>query len=116
MKNVLELNIGLLRNTDNQPNSVGYINTLIDSNFGKHKFRLVNGVGDWGSEETYVASIKLDSSNLVLINLLLEYLCMDLKQDAIAYIIDEVGYMAFNPSYEGERYEFNINYFERFAE
>lgn len=114
MKNVLELNIGLLRNTDKQPNKVTDIDNNITEFFGKHDFKLVNAVGDWGSEETYVARIELNHNNPKLVTSLLKSLCRTFKQDAIAYMLNEVGYMAFNHSYKGERFEFNINYFERF--
>jgi hypothetical protein len=114
MKNVLELNIGLLRNTDKLPNEVTSIKGMLDKDFGKHNFRLVNAIGDWGSEETYVAKIVLPSANITLINIILEFICTDLFQDAIAYMINGVGYMAFNPNYKGERYEFNIKYFVKY--
>lgn len=115
MKNVLELNIGLVRNTDNLPNKVEDIYDALQEFFGKHDFRLVNtNVGDWGGEETYVAKIQLNHNNLKLVASLLKSLCRSFKQDAIAYILDEVGDMAFNNSYKGERYSFNIEYFEKF--
>lgn len=114
MKTTLELNIGLLRNTDKQPNKVTDIDNAIQEFFGKHDFKLVNAIGDWGSEETYVAKIQLNHNNPKLVVSLLKSLCRTFKQDAIAYMLDEVGGIAFNQSYKGERYEFNINYFERF--
>jgi hypothetical protein len=114
MKTTLELNIGLLRNTDKRPNDVSYITSVIKEDFGNHDFRLVSANGNWGEEVTYVASVPLLSSNVELINTILEYMCIDFKQDAIAYMINGVGYMVFNPNYMGEKFEFNINYFEKY--
>lgn len=114
MKNVLYLNIGLLRNTDKLPNKITDIDNTIQKDLGVHDFRLVTLGGDWGTEQTYVARVPLQSSNIELINTILEYMCIDFNQDAIAYMINGVGYLAFNPNYTGERYEFNINYFEIF--
>lgn len=114
MENVLELNIGLLRNTDKQENRVVGIYNNLKKDFGNHDYRIADGIGDWGEERTYVARIPLHSANIELINTILEYMCIDFQQDAIAYMINGVGYMVFNPSYTGERYKFNINYFERF--
>ena len=116
MKNLLELNIGLLRNTDKQENRVIGIYNNLNRDFGGHDYRIANGIGDWGKEKTYIARVPLQSSNIKLINTILEYMCIDFNQDAIAYMLDEVGYIAFNPNYTGEKFEFNINYFERFAE
>lgn len=114
MENVLELNIGLLRNTDKQENRVVGIYNNLKKDFGEHDYRIADGIGDWGKERTYVARVPLQSSNIELINTILEYMCIDFNQDAIAYMINGVGYMAFNPSYKGERYEFNIEYFEKY--
>lgn len=114
MKNLLELNIGLLRNTDNQPNKVEDIDKAIQELFGNHDFKLVNANGNWGSEETYVARIELKQNNDKLLNSLLKGLCRKFNQDAIAYILNGVGCMVFNHNYKGEKFEFNINYFERF--
>lgn len=114
MKNLLELNIGLLRNIDNQPNKVEDITSSINKDFGKHDFRLVNANGNWGEEQTYVAIIPLQSENIELVNLLLEYLCIEFNQDAIAYMLNGKGKMVFNPNYKGEKFDFNINYFEKY--
>jgi|LakMenEpi03Aug12_release.lakeMendotaPanAssembly.Ray.scaffolds.fasta_scaffold1924260_1 hypothetical protein len=114
MKTTLELNMGLLRNTDNQPNNVTDIDNTIQGLLGKHDFKLVNAVGDWGSEETYVARIELKQNNDKLLNSLLKGLCRKFNQDAIAYMLNGVGYMVFNHNYKGEKFDFNINYFERF--
>lgn len=39
------------------------------------------------------------------------YFCVILQQDAIAFKVNNVGYMAFNSQYKGERFAFNSEYF-----
>jgi hypothetical protein len=114
MENLLELNIGLLRNTDKRPNDVSYITSVIKEDFGNHDFRLVSANGNWGEEVTYVASVPLLSSSVGLIDTILRYMCVEFNQDAIAYMLNGKGKMVFNPNYMGEKFEFNINYFEKY--
>jgi hypothetical protein len=80
-----------------------------------HDIKVVEkkGSSDWADERTLVVSIKGDVSmgSHYYIDLC-RLLCEELNQEAIAFMIRDRGYIAFNPNYKGEEYEFNINYFK----
>lgn len=74
-------------------------------------------VGKWESDEGTITErtlvIKAESGALtpLAISSILSNLCVILEQDAIAFKIGEVGYLAYNPSFEGEKFEFSNEYF-----
>ena len=68
--------------------------------------------GDWGVERTLIASLSF--SDLRDVRETLEQVCIILGEDAIAVKPNrrsKRGFLVFNPSYVGERYEFNNDYF-----
>lgn len=64
------------------------------------------GIYKGNSERTLVAYFEVDS-----LGLLLNGLAWQLSQDAIAYKIDGVGGVAFNPWYNGEEFLFDQQFF-----
>lgn len=67
------------------------------------------GVYKGSNERTLVAYFQtssLDNLTQVLVNL-----CQDLKQEAIAYKFEGVGALSFNPSYTGEQFPFDQQFF-----
>jgi hypothetical protein len=87
--------------------------------FGVHDFRV--DTGSWyDKEEGAIVERSLvfraDSGNLTpfALHSIFVNLCVLLEQDAIAFKVDEVGYITFNPSYEGEKFKFNEQYFINF--
>ncbi len=70
------------------------------------------GVYKGSGERTLIACFETTSSESL--EKVLEYLCSDLKQECIAYKLNGVGAIAFNRNYEGEKFEFNEEYFINF--
>jgi hypothetical protein len=68
------------------------------------------GVYKGNKERTLVAYFETNQEETL--NKTLEYICSDLHQEAIAYKIDGVGGVAFNPRYEGEHFAFDQKYFK----
>jgi|694.fasta_scaffold94643_6 hypothetical protein len=64
------------------------------------------GIYKGNSERTLVAYFEVDS-----LGLLLNTLAWQLSQDAIAYKIDGIGGVAFNPWYKGEKFLFDQQFF-----
>jgi len=64
------------------------------------------GVYKGNSERTLVAYFEVDS-----LGLLLNTLAWQLNQEAIAYKVDGVGGVAFNPWYKGEQFTFDQQFF-----
>jgi hypothetical protein len=64
------------------------------------------GVYKGNSERTLVAYFEVDS-----LGLLLNTLAWQLNQEAIAYKVDGVGGVAFNPWYKGEQFPFDQQFF-----
>jgi hypothetical protein len=67
--------------------------------------------GDWGPEQILIASLFSNSKKSIVDTL--EAVCHDLNEEAITVKLEgkSDGFIVFNPSYEGERYEFNEAYF-----
>lgn len=110
------LNIGLNVGNEEAPNQ---LNKTISSII---KYEIIDNIkvvelkgSNWADERTLVVSIEGDVSMGSHYYMdLCRLLCEELHQEAIAFMIGDRGYMAFNPNYKGEEYEFNINYFKKF--
>jgi hypothetical protein len=63
-----------------------------------------------GSEERTLVAYFQTSSEETLVSVL-SYFCRDLYQEAIAYKCEGVGDIAFNPSYTGEQFPFDQQFF-----
>jgi hypothetical protein len=76
---------------------------------GKRAKVVEYAVGEWdGCEEpTCVVSIEMDGD----VREFVERLCSWTTQTAIAVKVDGVGDLVYEPSYQGERYEFDEKYF-----
>jgi hypothetical protein len=76
--------------------------------------KVADGVGDWGNERTLVVALNNTMGKHYFEELLI-VLCRILKQDAISYKTSsgQCG-LVFNENYEGERFEFNPDYFITF--
>ena len=110
--NILVLNIGL--NVGGKPNEGQKGRTIAEVSevFENYDVKIKQAQGDWGKEETAVFKIELDENiHLEQLIPLVSYFCLMLEQDAIAFKVNKVGYMAFNPNYKGERFKFNDKYF-----
>lgn len=71
--------------------------------------------GDWEPEPVYWAELEVFPNEVENFKLALEGLCVVLQEDSIAVAIVSpsvgTGTLIFNPRYEGERYQFNLDYF-----
>ena len=87
--------------------------------FGVNDFRVETG--SWYDKEegaiierSLVFRAESGSLKPLALHAIFVNLCVLLEQDAIAFKVDEVGYLAFNPLYKGEKFEFNEKYFINF--
>ena len=101
---VMSINIGMNNNPMDKGALVNYIAT---------NFNLMAYIFDWSEyngdkEETFVGTINIGKDDAVKIA---EGLCELLTQDYIAIEVNGVGHLVYNPSYKGERHEFNNEYF-----
>jgi len=107
MKKV-QLNIGL----ENNPYSFDDVSEDVKwmLSFGSYEARQEVGEYEGNKERTFVAS--LDSVDFIKdILQFIEYLTTIYTQDCIAVKIDGKGYLVYNPSFEGDRLEFDDKYF-----
>jgi hypothetical protein len=104
----IQLNIGL----ENNPYSFDEVKIRVNVylSFGNYEARQEVGEYDGNEERTFVAS--LDSSDSVKeILQFIEHFTEYFTQDCIAVKIDGKGYLVYNPSFEGDRLEFDDKYF-----
>jgi len=108
MKKV-QLNIGL----ENNPYSFDEVKIRVNVylSFGNYEARQAVGEYEGNEERTFVASLdnyfNREEDILNTIKSLTEYF----TQDCIAVKIDGKGYLVYNPSFEGDRLEFDDKYF-----
>lgn len=66
--------------------------------------------GDWEPEKILIA--KIETNSLESVNRRLEALAVVLNEDSIAVsVLGDEGYLIFNPNYNGEKYDYNHNFF-----
>lgn len=109
MKKVV-LNIGLNVGTEEPKQQLSRTLTCLLGYFALTSVR-VEEVGIYkGSEERALVGYFETSSEENLVEALV-YWCKDLKQEAIAYKLNGVGAIAFNPNYTGEKFPFDQQFF-----
>lgn len=111
----VELNIGL----GNNPFDASSAAMLTSNILSKHSatdiaFRESKGVYTGKDEDNIVMQFDWYGDKKSLTELL-EALCVIMTQECIASYVPswEEGQLSFSPLYEGERYEFDMQYFER---
>lgn len=73
--------------------------------------------GQWETEEgvieerVLVAQINAGMLTPLSVSLILGEICNTINQEAIAFRLNGVGHVVFHKDYQGERFEFNENYF-----
>ena len=97
------LNVGL----GNNPYGFDVLRDYFIQRKGAKFCRYAVGKWDGVSEPTCVVSIEMDGD----VREFVEGLCGWTTQTAIAVRIDGVGDLVYEPSYEGERYVFDEDYF-----
>lgn len=117
---IVRINVGLnnaQRNKLDAEHVVNLIKTGTDGAANVLDWRVVDSEGgDWEIEEVLWAEIEVVTSDETeIFKRTLESLCVVLNEDAIAVAIVSPsigeGTILFNPHYEGEKYEFNLDYF-----
>lgn len=117
--NKLILNIGLNVGDTEPVNQLSKTLGQLDSHFNYSDIidiKVSENTGSWGKERVLVLEIKTILDAYYLFERGLEKLCDKLNQDAIAFTFNDVGYIAFNPNYKGEKFVFNPDYFKVFGE
>lgn len=106
MKKVV-LNIGLNIGAEESRTQLSRTLTFLLEYFVLDSVRVEEvGVYKGSEERTLVAYFEADS-----LGLLLNTLAWQLNQEAIAYKVDGVGGVAFNPWYKGEQFPFDQQFF-----
>jgi hypothetical protein len=106
MKQVI-FNIGLNNNTKN---SYGVITSILNSQVGLSKWKVEDGEYVNSIEPTVVAYGHTELGTEQILEEV-EKMCVFMTQECIAVMIDGVGYLVYDPSFEGDRYEFDKQYF-----
>ena len=89
------------------------IDLVMRYGFALQAVEINEGAWEGEPEQTLVLTVAVGNTATVQqIEQQLSYLCSRLNQDAIAYMIGAFGKLVFNDSYQGERYEFNSEYFK----
>ena len=107
MKKV-QLNIGLENNPYSFDEVSGYVKWMLS--FGSYEARQEVGEYEGNEERTFVASLG-SSDSVEEILQFIEHFTEKFTQDCIAVKIDGKGYLVYNPSFKGDRLEFDDKYF-----
>ena len=116
---IVRINLGLQNAHDNDLSTEDVHNLLFlatapyaDLNYTEQQ---ESAGGDWDPEPILVAELEVFPNEVENFKLALEGLCVVLQEDAIAVSIVSpnigTGTVIFNPRYEGEKFEFNLDYF-----
>jgi len=111
--NKLTLNIGL----NNNPLSAEQIINHFKRNAGADILAFEEVVMEWGGEPepTLVIEVNKEDESFndkVLLELFIQELCYIYEQDAIAWELNGEGVLTYRSNYDGERGEFDVNYFK----
>ena len=102
----VELNIGL----NNNPYDFETVSAMItgaDSLFSMEQYN--------GNPEPTAVIRFYTSMTIKDVEMYVQMLCDMMTQECIAVLMDDNdGMMVFNPSYQGERYEFSMDYFRKY--
>ena len=105
----IEINIGL----NNNPMSYCDVKNLLSEKYGAN---VQQQVGEYNGdiEPTAVAVFDIpDDYNIVQA---IEKICIEMTQQCIAVKVDGEGFLVYEPSWEGERYDFSDEYFLSFID
>lgn len=110
-------NIGLGNNpltkfdSDGTPSSVQLkvFELIMQYGYAEPYYKISEGMYNGQKEYTYVGTLWLNEG--LDIDVVTEELCIAMTQECISYTCKEQGKLIYNPSFEGERYEFNEQYF-----
>jgi hypothetical protein len=115
--NTITINIGLnINNIEPKEQEEITTHNLINLFYlAMYNTRIIEG-GEWQGikERTVISCFDIGDLKPFAIKLLLSWLCTELNQDAIAFKLNGEGYMAFNPLYTGEQFEFSEEMFQNF--
>lgn len=107
VKRVVRLNIGLNNNPYDAVDIVALLNFL---KVEVDRADVVEGEYNGDCEPTLVVRALTIHGPFVL-DAIVETLTSDLTQECIAYKLGGKGVLKYNPNYEGDRYDFDDNYF-----
>lgn len=107
VKRVVRLNIGLNNNPYDAADIVALLNFL---RIEVDRADVVDGEYNGDCEPTLVVRA-LFSYHPIILGCIIESMTEDLTQECIAYKIGGKGVLKYNPSYHGDRYDFDEQYF-----
>lgn len=110
MKNII-LNLGL----ENNPlkNKI-VVNPEAAVTIGSYKYKKCSFEESTYNEKkelTFVAGFECGFAVSKII-LEIELMCLEMEQECIAVLIDGIGYLVYNPTFVGDKFAFDLQYFK----
>lgn len=106
----LQINIGLNNNLFTPEGVISYISS--NKEYRLMAYQIVDAEFNGQVEPTFVGLLEYKYSRQSKILQDFENIASVMTQESIAIKTDRMQVLAFNPSYNGEGYEFNIEYFK----
>ena len=106
----LQINIGLNNNPFTAEQVIDYIAS--NKEYRLMAYQIVDAEFNGNVEPTFVGLMEYKYNRQSKILQDFENIASVMTQESIALVTDKMQVLAFNPSYEGEGYEFNNEYFK----
>ena len=106
----LQINIGLNNNTMTAEEVINYI--AGNKEYRLMAYQIVDGEFNGSVEPTFVGLMEYKYSRQSKILQDFENIASVMTQESIALVTDKMQVLAFNPSYNGDEYKFDMEYFK----
>jgi len=106
----LQINIGLNNNSMTAEQVIDYISS--NKEYRLMAYQIVDAEFNGNVEPTFVGLMEYKYNRQSKILSDFENIASLMTQESIALVTDKMQVLAFNPSYNGEGYEFNNEYFK----
>ena len=106
----LQINIGLSNNTMTAEQVIDYMAS--NKEYRLMAYQIVDAEFNGNVEPTFVGLMEYKYNRQSKILQDFENIASVMTQESIALVTDKMQVLAFNPSYNGEGYEFNNEYFK----
>jgi hypothetical protein len=106
----LQINIGLCNNSMTPEQVIDYIES--NKEYRLMAYQIVDAEFNGNVEPTFVGLLEYKYNRQSKILQDFENIASVMTQESIAIVTDKMKVLAFNPSYEGDGYEFNNEYFK----
>ena len=110
MKNII-LNLGLENNPLRDKVVINPEATVTIGSEKLNKMSFETSTYNGQKELTFVAGFKTGYAVSKVI-LEIELMCLEMKQECIAVLIDGIGYLVYNPTFQGDKFAFDKRFFK----